>query len=130
MNPDNQSIKGVSLSLTKVNRCLARYSLCATTTNQPTNRASNEPARPICAQESIFWAKVGSFWAKNLIFYRRKQGTLVTLFFGQAWDQMGLKCQYLAQMPVLGQIWPFLGPKSNFLGAGSKNFGTLVSGFQ
>ena len=33
-------------------------------------------------------------------------------------------------MPVLGQIWPFLGPKSNFLGAGSKNFGTLVSGFQ
>ena len=33
-------------------------------------------------------------------------------------------------MPVLGQIWPFLGPKSNFLGAGSKNFGTLISGFQ
>ena len=33
-------------------------------------------------------------------------------------------------MPVLGQIWPFLGPKSNFWGAGSKNFGTLVSGFQ
>jgi len=33
-------------------------------------------------------------------------------------------------MPVLGQIWPFLGPKSNFLRAGSKNFGTLVSGVQ
>ena len=33
-------------------------------------------------------------------------------------------------MPVLGQIWPFLGPKSNFLGAGSKNFDTLISGFQ
>ena len=42
---------------------------------------------------------------------------LSALFFGQALDQMG-------------QIWPFLCPKSNFLGAGSKNFGTLVSGFQ
>ena len=28
----------------KVNRCLARYSLRATTTNRPTNRATNEPA--------------------------------------------------------------------------------------
>ena len=30
----------------KVNRCLARCSPCATTTNQPTNKAPNEPARP------------------------------------------------------------------------------------
>ena len=30
----------------KVNRCLARCSPCATTTDQPTNRAPNEPARP------------------------------------------------------------------------------------
>ena len=41
----------------KVNRCLARYSPRVTTTNQPTNSAPNEPARPICAQESIFWGK-------------------------------------------------------------------------
>ena len=34
------------------------------------------------------------------------------------------------KMPVLSQIWPFLGPKSLFWGAGSKNFGTLISGFQ
>ena len=33
-------------------------------------------------------------------------------------------------MPVLGQIWPFLGLKSNFLGAGSKTFGALISGNQ
>ena len=32
--------------------------------------------------------------------------------------------------PVLCQIWPFLGQKSNFLGAGSKTFGTLISGVQ
>ena len=30
----------------KVNRCLARYSPCNTTTNQPTNRAPNKPAWP------------------------------------------------------------------------------------
>ena len=41
----------------KVNRCLARYSPRVTTTNQPTNSAPNEPARPICAQESVFWGK-------------------------------------------------------------------------
>ena len=53
--------------LHKVNRCLARYSPRATTTNRPTNsnRAPNELARPICAQESIFWGKNGRFWAKH-----------------------------------------------------------------
>ena len=38
--------------LHRVNRRLARYSLRATTTNQPTNRAPNKPARSICAQKS------------------------------------------------------------------------------
>ena len=55
---------------------------------------------------------------------------LFASFFGQALDQMGRKYRYLAQNASLGQILPFLGPKSNFLGAGSKDFGTLVSGFQ
>ena len=39
----------------------------------PTNRAPNEPKRPTCAQESIFWAKFGLFWAKNPNLYGRKQ---------------------------------------------------------
>ena len=56
-------------------------------------------------------------------------GNLSALFFGQALDQMGQNADIWPKMPVLGQIWPFLGPKSNFLGAGSKNFGTLISGF-
>ena len=54
----------------KVNRCLARYSPRATTTNRPTNRAPNKPAWP------------GPNWPK---------------------------------MPILGQIWSFLGKKSFFL---------------
>ena len=58
------------LTYYKVNRCLARYSPRATTTNRPTNRALNKPAWP------------GPNWPK---------------------------------MPILGQIWSFLGKKSFFL---------------
>ena len=36
----------VQVTINKVNRCLARYSLRAITTNQPTNRALNKPAWP------------------------------------------------------------------------------------
>ena len=64
---------------------------------------------PLCAQESIFWAKFDQILAQNPNFYMRKQkfwyprykkkhlGTLSALFFGRAWDQMGQKWQYLAQ---------------------------------
>ena len=54
----------------KVNRCLARYSPHATTTNRPTNRAPNKPAWP-----SPNWPKMpilgqfGRFWAKNPFLY-------------------------------------------------------------
>ena len=46
----------------------------------PSNRAPNEPARPFCAQESIFWGKSDRFWAKNLIFKggRKSFGTHLT----------------------------------------------------
>ena len=54
----------------KVNRCLARYSPRATTTNRRTNRALNKPAWP---------------------------------------------GPYQPKMPILGQIWSFLGKKSFFL---------------
>ena len=53
---------GLQRNHNQVNRCLARDSLRATTTNQTTNRAPNDQARPICAQESIFWGKNGRFW--------------------------------------------------------------------
>ena len=83
----------------KVKRCLARYNPRASTTDQPTNRAPNESARP--------------FYAKNPSFYRRKQkywyphngkhlGNLYALFFGRALDQMGQKCQFWANF---GHFW-------------------------
>ena len=37
---------------------------------------------------------------------------LSALFFGQALDQMGQKCQYLAKKANFGPIWPFMGQKS------------------
>ena len=55
-------------------------------------------------------------------------GTLLALFYGWAWDQIGQKFQYLAKKKsILGQIWPFMGQKSNFWGGGRKTFGTLIS---
>ena len=58
----------------KVNRCLARCSPHATTTNRLTNRALNKPAWPCqIDQKCQFWAKFGRFWAKNPFLYWRNQ---------------------------------------------------------
>ena len=59
-----------------------------------------------------------------------QQDNLSSLFNGQALDQMGQKCRYLAENASFGPNLAVFGPKIQFLGAGSKNFGTLVSGFQ
>ena len=45
----------------KVNRCLVRYSLRATTTDQPTNRAPNELARP--GPEWTKMSILGQIWS-------------------------------------------------------------------
>ena len=48
-------LKSISLiydHLPKLNRCLAGNSPRTTTTNQPTKRAPNELARPICVEEN------------------------------------------------------------------------------
>ena len=54
---------------------------------------------------------------------------LFASFFGQALDQMVQKCRYLAQNASLGPNLAVFGPQIQFFGAGSKNFGTLISGF-
>ena len=79
-------------------------------------------------KNAVFGPNLAVFGTKILIFMgvSKSFGTNITenhqdnfsaFFFGQELDQMG-------------QIWPFLGQKSNFLGAGSKTFGTLISGVQ
>ena len=82
-------------------------------------------------QKCRFWTRFCRFLAKILIFMgvsksfgtnitENHQDNLSALFFGQALDQMRQNADIWHKMPILGQIWPFLGPKSNFLGAGSK----------
>ena len=62
-----RTIVVMGFRLHKVNRCLARYSPRATTTNLPSTKwASN-------GQKCQFWAKFGRFWAKNPFFYLRNQ---------------------------------------------------------
>merc|ERR1712163_82221 len=64
-------------------------------------------------QKCRFWTKFGRFWAKNLNFFEvsKSFGTNITenhldnlsaLFFGQALDQMGPKCQFWAKF---GRFW-------------------------
>ena len=64
-------ISGTKLNLKlcyKVSRFLARYSPCTTTTNQPTNRAINELARPIYVpKKAYFGAKMAVFGPNILI---------------------------------------------------------------
>ena len=116
----------------KVNRCLARYSPRTTTTNQPTNRAPNEPARSVCAQESMFWGKNGCFWAKhpNYLGGSKSSGTHLSenhqgtsfAFFGRAWHRMKKKgqCTFVVKfVRFWAQILIFW--------RGGKSFGTHIS---
>ena len=74
-------------------------------------------------QICIFWAKLGRLWAKNPNFLgvsihktENYLGNLFKLFFGQALDQMGQKCQYLAQIASFGPNLAVFGPKIQFFG--------------
>merc|ERR1711973_977936 len=118
----------------KVNRCLARYSPHATTTNRPANRAPKKPAWPSPYQPKMtilgqIWSFLGkkSFFllekSKVLLPTKRKThlGTLFTLVFGQALDKMCKKWQYLAQNDQKCRFWTkfgrFWAKKPNFYGS-------------
>ena len=59
----------------KVNRCLARYSLHATTTSQPINRAPNEPAM---VRNANFGLNLVVFEQKILFLLEKSKGLLPT----------------------------------------------------
>ena len=95
---------------------------------------------PKMTKNADFGPNLAVFGPKILIFMgvSKSFGTNITenhldnlfaSFFGQALDQMGQKCRYLAQNASFGPNLAVFGPKIQFLGAGSKNFGTLISGF-
>ena len=70
---ETKTVTAVSLEY-KVNRCLLRYSLHVTTTNQPTNRAPDKPEMPCpkCPKMPIL-SQIWSFLGKNPSFYWRTQ---------------------------------------------------------
>ena len=125
----------------KVNRCLARYSPHATTTNQPTNRAPNEPARPMWSRKHIlgqkrlllgqtsyfFWGSVSS----DTYISENYWSTLFALFHWSGNGPNG-SCR-----PIFGLKWPknayfglnlaVFGPKILIFMRVSKRFGTHVT---
>ena len=90
------------------------------------------------AKNASFWTNLAVFGPKILIFMgvsksfgtnitENHQNNLSTLFFGQALDQMGQKCRYLAKNASFGPIFSVFGPTIQFLGDGIKLF---VSSYQ
>ena len=63
------------------------------------------------------------------LWYRNTPQSLPQPFSHNFWKNMK-KLDFYPGRFFWAHFWPFLGPKSNFLGAGSKNFGSLISGFQ
>merc|ERR1712211_165657 len=89
-----------------------------------TKCAKNGNIWPKMTKNADFGPNLAVFGPKSLIFMglSKSFGTNITenhfvnlsaFFFWSRIRSSGPK------MPILGQIWPFLGPKSNFLGAGS-----------
>merc|ERR1711867_90601 len=104
--------------------------------------------RTKCAKNVNIWPKMtkNAYFGPILVFFGQKIlifmgvsksfGTNTTedhfsnlsaLFFGQALDQMGQKCRYLARNASFGPNLAVFGPKIQFLGGESKTFGTLIS---
>ena len=115
----------VWLWIYKVNRCLARYSPRATTTNRPTNRAPKKPAwpgpyqpkMPILGHIWSFWGKKSFFFTSEIISFvthitENSPRHLVHIVFGRSLDKMCKKWQYLAQNDQKCIFWTFLGQKS------------------
>ena len=113
----------------KVNRCLARYS--PRHNHQPTHQQGTKWASN--GQKCQYGAKFGRFWAKNLFFYWRNQkfcylhkvnrclarysprATTTNRPTNRALNKPAWPGPNWPKMPVLGQIWSFLGKKSFFL---------------
>ena len=68
----------------EVSRSLARYSPCATTTNQPTNRAPIEPARP---------GKNANFEPNLVIFGQKLQIFTFLIYFLLCPTKKTMRCQ-------------------------------------
>merc|ERR1711884_283498 len=90
---------------------------------QSDQNADFGPNLAVFGQKILIFMGVSKSFGTNIT--ENHLGNFSPLFFGQALDQMGQKCQYLAKNANFGPNLAVFGPKIQFLGAGSKNFGTL-----
>merc|ERR1712012_248544 len=95
----------------------------------------------IIKQKIDFWPQISKFWGQKSTFsplaanlsptdqcFQHEKGVRIVFWSGirsngPKMPIFGPKCQFWAKFGLFG-------PKIQFLGAGSKNFGTLISGFQ
>ena len=83
-----------------------------------TKNADFGPNLAIFGPKSLIFVGVSKSFGNNII--ENHLDNLSALFFGQASDQMGQKCRYLAQNASLGQIWPFWAQNPIFWAQGVK----------
>ena len=95
---------------------------------QMTKNAYFGPILAVLGPKILIFMQVSKSFGTHIMEKPPRQ--LVHIVFGQALDQMGQKCQYLAENASFGPNLAVFGPKIQFLGAGSKNFGTLILRFQ
>ena len=119
----------------KVKRCLASYSLRATTTNQMCRQGLYVPKRAKMAKIAVFGPNIliilrgskssGTHLSENHL------GTSFALFYWSGMASNGSGSQNLAQndqkMLVLGHIWPFLCQKYQLLMRVNQSFGTHIT---
>ena len=90
-----------------------------------TKLTKNANIWPKMTKNAYFGPNLAVFWPKILIFLgvsksfgtnitKNHQDNLSALFFGQAVDQMGQKCRYLAENASFGPNLAVFGPKIQF----------------
>ena len=97
-----------------------------------TKNADFGPNLAIFGPKSLIFMGLSKSFGTNIT--ENHFGNLSALFFGQALDQMGQKCRYLAEnasfgpnLAVFGPNLAVFGPKINFLWGVSKSFGNHIT---
>ena len=79
-----------------------------------TKNADFGPNLAVFGPKSLIFMGVSKSFGTNIT--ENHFGNSSALFFGQALDQMGQKCRYLAQNASFGQNLAVFGPEIQFLG--------------
>ena len=108
--------------------------------HQPTKRAPNEPARPMCPRKHIL-GQIWPFWGQKSLFLQEKTkvfvpmkrknqlSTLFALFLvshGTKWAENANICLKITKNAYFGPNMAVIGPKIQSFMRGSKSFDTHI----